>query len=401
MTDFDPEKFINRDEEISRVLRRVSDLVSGKPLAPKERVFHFVGPSGIGKSCLLEKIRLDLEHKHPECVPLLIKLDGLKEGNRGLSVELLVKVYEGFCTYTNIATNPVLKEPLKSTREYASMIARAISLREDLVPVLLLDEINIPSQTEIQEVEEYLLAKFINANPMGFLITAGRSHPMFFDFALRSEPRNTYHLPVFDEEKTGEQMQSLKPGSKGLAKKLYKLGNGVPGNTVKLVKHIVGDPPGIPETQAIRSLLDDMKKTNAIEEPYISMLEALSILQGFFPEDAAPLFQVHPQLGAGWDERRVKGELMKLKEIQVGPGGVVDWDREKKYWVMDERTRDLFERELQMRNPPELWRKLHCTALKMYREWGEKYDSDVYRGKSVHHQSCLQSAGMDCRDLEG
>ena len=78
----------------------------------------------------------------------------------------------------------------------------------------------------------------------------------------------------------------------------------------------------------------------------------------------------------------------------------MDWDRDKKYWVMDESTRDLFEKELQMRNP-KLWKKLHCTALEMYQGWGQKYTSNMYRNKSNYHQQCLQLAGLNCSDLEG
>jgi hypothetical protein len=317
--------------------------------------------------------------------------------------ELLQMVYLKFCEYQDIEVNPVLKEPLKPRGEYASMVARAISLREDILLVLLLDEVDIPSQKYREEIEELLLVKLLTEYDHAILITAGRSQPsMFNDFALRPNTSNTHHLPVFDEEKTGEQMEVLKPGSKELAGKVLKLGKGVPGNTAKLVGHIAGHPWDIPdEAQAVRALLDDIKKENKISEQYIPMLEVLSILQGFFPEDVAPLFQRHPQLGAGWDERRVKEEFLKLKEIKIGPGGVVDWDREKKHWAMDERTRDLFERELQMRNPPELWRRLHCTAREMYRDWGRHHNSDLYRSKSNYHKQRLQSVGVDCSDLEG
>jgi hypothetical protein len=396
----DPEKFIDRDQELDRVMKRVSDLADGKPFAPKERVFHFVGPSRIGKSCLLEKIRHELIGRQLKCVPLLIPLDALKAGKRGFTVELLVKVYEEFCTHKGIKPPSINSQTTQN--EIVRQVQRVVNGKDQLV-ILLMDEINIPPEDDMKRIEEHLLFKFIHNNKLAVLVTAGRSQPSIFnDFALRPNASNTHHLPVFDEEKTSEQMEVLKPGSKQLAGKVQKLGNGVPGNTVELVSHIAGEPLDIPnEAQAVRSLLNDVKKENKISELHIPMLEALSIMEGFFPEDVAPLFQRHPQLGAGWDERRVKEEFLRLKEIKVGPGGVVDWDRERKHWAMDERTRDLFERELQMREPPELWRKLHCTALEMYRAWGEKYNSDVYRNKSSYHQQRLQSAGLDCSDLEG
>jgi hypothetical protein len=237
----------------------------------------------------------------------------------------------------------------------------------------------------MQEIEEYLLVNLLHNN-RAILITAGRSLPSAFnDFALRHNSSNTFLLSAFDEEKTGKQMESLKLGSRKLAGKVMKLGNGIPGNTAKLVQHIVGDPLDIPNaTKAVQSLLDEIKETNDIKERHHPMLEAISILQGFFPEDVVLLFQCHPLLGRGWDESRVKDVFLELSRIQVGPGGLVDWDREKKHWAMDESTRDLFEKELQMRDP-ELWKKLYCTALDMYQKWGQKYNSDKYRNKANYH----------------
>jgi hypothetical protein len=395
-----PEQFINRDKELGLVVNRVCDLAVGKPFAPKERVFHFTGPSGIGKSSLLKRIRLLLlteEYKKMGVVPILVNLDALKGIKHRLVDELLKIIYDEFCKYTEVVANPVLMEPLTSRWEYASIIVRAISLRKAILPVLILDEINALPNKDMQEIEELLLVKFIQDNGLAVLVTAGRSQPaMFNGFALRPNPSNTFLLPVFDEEKTSRQMECLKPGSGILAGTVMKLGSGVPGNTVKLVEHVSGDPPGIPnELQAVQSLLDEIKKTNNIKERYYPMLEAISILQGFFPEDVAALFQNHPQLGAGWDEGRVKDVFLELKDVQIGIGKLIDWDREKKGWMIDESTRYLFERELQMSNP-ELWKKLHCTALEIYQEWEQKYNSDMYRNKSNYHQQRLQSAGMNC-----
>lgn len=378
---------------------RVSHVTLGQPFDPKERVFHFVGPSGIGKSSLLKKIHsllLAEEYKKQGVVPILVRLDALKGTKQGFVVEFLKTVYEEFCKYSGAVANPVLKEPSMSIHKYASMTLRVISLREKIFPALLLDEVNVPSQGNMQEIEEYLLVKLLYENYRAILITAGRSHPMFNDFALRTSLSNIFPLSFFNEEKTSKQIEYLKPGSGKLAGKVMKLGSGVPGNTVKLVEHIVGNPPNIPnELQAIQSLLDDIKKTNKIEERYRPMLEALSILPGFFPDDVVPLFQNHPQLGDGWDEGKVKEEFLRLKEIEIGPSRLVNWDQEKKNWIMEESTRDLFERELQMRNP-DLWKKLHCTALRIYRTWGQKYNSDIYRDKSNYHEQRLHSAGMNC-----
>jgi len=279
MSAIDLKNFINREKEIALIMNRASDLEKGKPFAPKERVFHFVGPSGIGKSSLLQKICSRLAEQ-PSTVPILVSLDTLKGTKQEFTYGLLISVYEEFCKFSQVVANPVLKKPSMTIHRSASMIQRAISLR-DVLTVLLLDEINVPSSKDMREVEEYLLAKFIHDSNRAILITAGRSHPaMFNDFALRPNPSNTFLLSAFDEEKTGIQMEFLKPGSGVLAGKVVKLGSGVPGNTVKLAEHLSGNPLDIQnEMHAIQSLLDDIKKE--IKENYYPMLEAISILQGF------------------------------------------------------------------------------------------------------------------------
>lgn len=392
--------FINRNFEIDLIVKRVSDLAKGKPFDPKERVFHFVGPSGIGKSYLLEKYCHELNNQRLKCVPMLVRLDALKSGERGFTLELLSATYETFCAYKSIKPE---KYNGQTTSQFARQVQQTITNNgKDHVTVLLLDEINVPPQKDMLAIEEHLLANFIHDNGLAVLITAGRSQPAKFnDFALRPSPSNTFPLSVFDEKKTSKQMESLKRGSGKLARKIVKLGSGVPGNTVKLIKHVSGNPLDIPnEGRAIQSLVNGIKKKNKIEKQYHPMLEAISILKGFFPEDVVPLFQKHPQLGVGWDETKVKDVFLELSQIQVGPGGLVDWEREKKYWVMDETTRVLIEKELQVRRQ-ELWKRLHCTAMEIYKKWGQKYKSDLYQNKSKYHKKRLQSAGLNCKNLEG
>lgn len=399
MSDADPTRFINREKEVGLIINMVSELAKGKPFSPKERVFHFFGPSGIGKSFLLKKIRtllLTNAYKELSIVPVFVSLDKSTFGRLESVNGVLKTVYEEFCKYSEVTANPVLKEPLMSKSDYARIIMRVTTLHK-VFPILLLDEINILSNKDMQDIERLFLADLLHANHRVVLITAGRSIPSVFnDFALRPNFSNIFLLPVFDEEKTSEQIRSLKPGSEVLANKIWKLGSGVPGNTVKLVDCVSDDNFNtLNEKLAIQSLLDEVKRANYIEERYYPILEAISILQGFFPEDLVPLFQIHPQLSNGWDESKVKEVFLDLSQVQVGPGGLVDWDREKKHFAMDESTRALFEKELQMREP-ELWKKLHCTALGMYREWAQKYNSDMYRNKSNYHQQRLQSAGMTC-----
>lgn len=394
----DPDKFVNREKELSLVEDKVSRLVKGNPLAPHERVIHFVGPSGIGKSCLLEKIYAIL-NKEPMCIPVLISLEKIGSKREKLVGEFLVNVYQEFCRYQNLSVNTILKEPVGALSKYAAMVTRAINLSAaNNVPVLLLDEISFLERKELQNIEEFLLAGLLQKNSRFMLITAGRLPAGLIEFSLYPSSANTFILSAFDEKITSVQLEKLKPGSKALANKVFSLGGGIPGNSRKLADLIVGAPLHIPnELQAIQSLLMDVKSD--VDERFYPIIEAICILPVFMPDDTAPLLENHPAFAEQWNDTKVREAFTGLNQVRLGPGGLINWDRAKKSWVMDEPTRALFERELQMRDT-ELWRKLHCTAYQIFMQWGEEYDSQLYRDKAAYHQQRLQSAGFNCDDLE-
>lgn len=391
----DPDKFVNREKELAYIKDKITRLARGHPFAPHERVVHFVGPSGIGKSCLLEKC-YETFNLEPKCVPLLIQLETLGRTDKEFVDDFLIVVYKEFCGYKRI---PVQKQDGKTRKQFVSYLHRIINVHgKDEIIVLLLDEINVPQRKELQAIEENLLEELLHSNEHVVLITAGRLHPMLNDFALRPSSANTFPLSAFDEKTTGEQLEKLRSGLAPIAGKVLELGGGVPGNNAKLAEHVIGVPPQMPnELQAVQALLTDV--IEEVEERFRSIIEAICVLQAFFPEDVAPLVKSHPALGEQWDEASIKDVFPELKQIKIGPGGLINWDREKRSWVMDEPTRALFERELRMRNP-ELWRKLHCTAYQMYTQWGKELDSQLYKDKADYHQICLRSAGFDFQQCD-
>jgi hypothetical protein len=394
MPTYDPEKFVNREEELVFVRERTSRLAKGDPFAPHERVIHFVGPSGIGKSCLLEKC-CEITGGAPEYVPVLIKLQTLRRGYENFVDDFLAAVDDKFSNHLGILAG----RRAKGLQHVGSEILRKVKNNiRGKVFILFLDEIDLPTKAELQGIEEHLLEKLLHDNERVVIITAGRVPAGLNDFALRPSAANKVMLSAFDVDTTGKQLEKLRSGSVSLAGKIRELGGGIPGNNTKLSVHVVGDPPKIPdELKAIQTLLGDLKR--GIAERFHRVLEAMCVLQAFFPEDAAPLVESHYALTGLWDENKIKEAFPELKQVQIGPGGLINWDREKKSWAMDEPTRLLLERELQMRDP-ELWRKLHCTAIHMYMQWGEELKSQLYKDKADYHQRCLQSAGLGCADLE-
>lgn len=393
MSTWDREKFVDREKVLNEINDKINRLARGDPFAPHERVIHIVGPSGIGKSFLLEKC-YEAFATDPKFVPILVKLENLGSRRDEFVGNFLTVVYEEFCRRRNIK----IKKKDESLSKYSTELIREINKhKEDCIVVLFLDEMNIPRREELRGMEEHLLERLIEDNKRVVLITAGRSPAGLNHFSLRPNSVNTLLLSVFDEKTIGEQLEKLKPGSALVAGKVLELGGGVPGNNRKLAEFVVGDPPNIPnELQAVQSLLSDVK--HEIEERFHLILEAICILSVFMPDDTISLLEDHPMLGDGWHERKIKQVFTDLNKVQFGPSELIRWDKEKKSWVMDERTRTLFEQELRMRDP-ELWRKLHCTAYRGFKKWGEELNSQLYRDKAMYHQLCLQSAGIDCNDL--
>lgn len=400
MTTFSSDEFVNREKELGYVMEQITRLARGDPFASHERVVHFVGPSGIGKTALLHKIEDDLKNDGSVyCLHMSLN-SFAKTETRDKSksfIETLLQ-YMDLEISRIFDLDKVFANPSESLVRSSSILVRTINLSiSDKILVILIDEINTPEREELQEMEEHLLDKLLHDNKRVVLVMAGRYPAMWNDFALRPRQENKFMLSVFDEETTGEQLEKLRLGSALLAGKICVLGGGVPGNNKKLAEYAVGDPPDIPdELQAVQTLLADVKR--GIKERFHPIIEAICILPSFSPDDVIPLLEIHPALGGQWDESRIRLVFIDLNKIQVGPGGLTYYDGKKRSWVMDEPTRQLFERELRMRNP-DLWKQLHCTAHRMYKIWGEEFNSQPFKDKSAHHQRCLQSVGYNLDDL--
>jgi hypothetical protein len=385
---FDLDKFVNRVVEFELIKEKVARLAKGVPFAPHERVVHFIGPSGIGKSYLLEKFYKVFDDKS-NYIPILIKLDEIKGADDSFVTDFLNALQERISMFLKIDKG----FSLSSIGKKSDVLIKTINMSfPNQVLILLLDEMNVPRREESQGIEEYLLNKLLYSNKRAILVTAGRTHPMLNDFALRPSSTNTILLSPFDEKNTEEQVEKLKPGSGIVAGKLQELGGGIPGNTARLVNYLDGDPLTIPnELQAVQSLRTSEKYK--IEERLLPVIEAICILSEFEPDDVSPLLRIHPSLSEYKDES-LRELFIHLRNIQVGPGSLINWDRASKSFVMDENIRRIFEQELRLRNL-ELWRKLHCTAYQMYKDWGEEFNSQLFREKSTYHQRCLLDAGYE------
>ena len=224
-----------------------------------------------------------------------------------------------------------------------------------------------------------------------------------FDVSELKENANVVELLRFDIENTKKQLEaSKKTQDMKFAARMQKITGGSPGNNRKIIDKITSDPPQLDELDAIHAcneeLYAEFKKAGQKLSPTLAAqllpaLEALSVLQDFDKEYEAPiLLAAHTGLSGLWDLKRSSELLNDLCNIYIGPGLLVDWNGDA--YAIEDQVRFNLEQELKIGNPI-LWKKLHCTAMKMYADWAKKYSSDIFETKSEYHRTTLRDAGFD------
>ncbi len=403
---FDPELFVDREEEISRLLQLVSFSVEEELKPPDyQRVMHLVGKSGVGKSSLLNKFGYELSQRET-----VFHLYITFEIYRGFSQDkfaLKTLQYIDEVISTELKVKPQLEET-SNIVGYSEWIFRGIEqIERKKIFVLILDEVNMLSDDQITLLEDYLLSRVLLL-PNAVVVLAGRYLTLGWkDFALRpyrGGVSNVIDLSGFDYENTRKQIQAINPYINALVAEIHEISGGSPGNNRKIVDQL-GDSPQLNKLQAIHTCNQEFYKALAsisavlqetIASEMLPALEALCVLQDFDKENEMPvMLSAHSALNGVWTVQRSSELLYTLSKIQIGPGKLIDWDKEKSALAIEEQTRFNLEKELKIRSI-DLWKTLHCVAMKMYSGWANEYGMDsIFADKAEYHKTQLIKAGFD------
>lgn len=401
---FNPVSFVDREEELSRLTKMISFYVN-EEVKPSgyQRVMHLVGKSRVGKSFLLNKFGYELSQREtvfPLCITLKeyigfsrdkFILEILQDIDRVVSTELKVK--------------PQLLVETSVVSQYSEWVFRGIEqVERKKIFVLLLDEVDALSFEQIQSLEDYLLDKILSL-PNVIVVLSGR-HLItgWREFVLRPDKVNVIELSDFDYENTKEQIRAINPSFDNLVEVIHKISGGSPGNNMKIVGQL-GDPSQFTEQKAINISNKEIKDSltsiggegqETITSELQHALEALCVLQDFDKEYEMPIMlSAHPALNGDWTVQRCSELLHNLSKVQVGSGKLIDWGREENALVMEEQTRFSLEKELIMRDK-ELWKTLHCTAMKMYNIWAKQFGPEsIFADKADFHKDQLENAGFN------
>jgi hypothetical protein len=397
--DFNLAEFVDRESELEILLQKVS--FSANPKRSEERVLHLIGKSDIGKSFLLCKY-----HDHLVSIGDVESFFISFEPFFGLPrdqfvariLDLLYNRIVGVAPVNNIRNN---------VKHLADDLKRELDILQRRKPVVfLMDEVNILSSDQIEDLEDYFLSHCISLPNTVLILTGRHSASGWKDFPLRpTHNKNVIELLRFDLDYTQEQIEILNPNALDLAPKIFEISGGSPGNNKKILDQARGNPLQINDLSALRAcnqeLYDEVAVVGQtlpqeIATELLPALEALCVLQDFDKEYEMPvLLAAHPDLNGIWDVKRSASLFNILSGIQVGRGRLVDWDKGKGAYAIEEQIRLNLEKELMIRDK-DLWKTLHCTAMKMYAQWVNDYpDTDIFAGKSEDHKTQLGTAGFD------
>lgn len=399
---FDINTFVDREDELSTLVKIISfspDQIKGSD----ERVIHLVGKARIGKSSLLCKC-----HNHIASIeniqPFIMSFEPylVFKGNQFL-VEVLGYFYTCISDALGIQL-PNITE--KNANDLSADLLRELNTMQTRKNVVfLMDEINMLSKDQIEALEDYFLSPGLNLTNVVYILTGRHAVTGWKDFSLRpTSSKNVIELVGFNLENTQKQIGILNSRANNLASKIHEISGGSPGNNKLIVNQATGNPLQIMEIDALYACNQDLYDAVAaagrnlrhdVSSELIPALEALCVLQDFDKDYEMPvLLAAHSKLHGVWDARRSAILLGILSGIDVGPGKLIDWDKNKNAYAIEEQNRFNLEQELIFRDK-DLWKTLHCTAMKMYAQWATDYDSQIFTAKSEYHKAQLIQANLD------
>lgn len=369
LPEYSAKKFVTRPE-VEEVLGKIRTLVQRGEL-PK-RTIAFSGERGTGKTWLLrhlaEKIKSEIQNTRVYFLD--IKSDttarSVLEDFRGLVLGLK----NGLAQTSTEASRQVMQE------------LRAFFSTQFLV--LLVDQAYESDWKLLGEIEEYFLGP-LAIEPRVFIVMAGRGRAYPWktpELRLYAEFRKLGPFP--DVKQTAEQIDKQAPEAKTRAEEIHQLSGGNPLANFYLAK-------GASLDTVITYILEVIpRESQAQAREY---LEALCVLQAFDEERIPTMLAAYHNDPA---YLRWKYAQTRLVRDLLVKAAFARWNEDAGGFVLDSQTQHLVENYLK-RERPDQWRRLHCAAYRLYRNWMEEYARarDHWQAQANYHAQKLREKGYD------
>ncbi|MCX7840440.1 MAG: hypothetical protein N2559_13455, partial [Anaerolineae bacterium] len=291
------------------------------------------------------------------------------------------KVIEDFRQRLLELKNGLAKTPAEMSRQVMQEL-RALLYKQFLV--ILVDQAYESDWKLLGEIEEYFLGP-LAIEPRVFVVMAGRG---------RAYPWKTPELrlyadfkklgPFTDENQTVEQLDKQAPEGKGRAKEIHQLSGGNPLANYYLAK-------GASIDTVINYILEVISPESRIKAR--EYLEALCVLQAFDEE------RIPAMLAAYYDDstylRWRYAQTRPVRDLLV-KAAFARWNEDAGGFILDSQTQRLVENYLKTEQPDK-WKRLHCAAYRLYRNWMEEYSRarDHWQAQAHYHAQQLREKGYN------
>lgn len=337
---YNSNKFVDQEKALDIVLEKARCIAEG--LSVERRVVIFHGQRGAGKTWLLRELKHRLRKY---VVPYLLVLGG----------EVKVDA---------IRSKIPDKRPL----------------------VLLLDEVNTPDGTFLDELLERVLAPLVQESDV-LIVLAERGQPHYWPAPEFREKSDEFDLKPFTPEDTKRQIKLQISKAEEESDIVVSRTGGYPWANYILASHLPDEKGGLERCAEL--FLQDVKKELW---PYF---KTLSILQAFDETRMELILPVYPPFAdQTWDYAACRD----MREALVNTT-LAEWREEARGYVLDEPLRIVLETLLQKQDS-DLWRHLHLAAYRMYDDWTEKYEqsSDWWNDEAQYHADKLKATGHSPKD---
>jgi hypothetical protein len=418
LSTYSPLLFVDRDMEIDRVLKKVEALTNGNPiLRPSDRVVHFPGFAGFGKTWLLcHLVHLMTEDplkKIPNALVLHIRLnqdwltlspDTNPDETYDLATRKLLKELHKRVPRTDNGKSASTEDQDSTLYALSAQVQKAIHdvLGQQYAVVLLVDDLDEVPGGWLNVLEERLFAPLVTQEPQVLLVLAGRNlNHNWATLALKpSSDEQSIRLRPLSQGDTQRQLERLAQlgaqfqYAQKFADQIHALTDGVPeGNA--LVASKIGQPPKMPgEIETVTEYNARLLEQNVRKELHWCFY-ALCVSRGFDTEWMECLLPIADPNGRAWGFAASRALLSRLTATRLVRAHRKDGVY--RYWLDEYLCRRLA-LELRIRDS-DLWRRLHCAALHMFVTWlkDPKFADQVSRWKeeAYFHIQCLQEAGYD------
>ena len=379
--DYNPDLFVNRLNEIKKVIEKNILLIENGKLQPGEsRTIIFTGNRGVGKSWLLKQIKTKINENFKNNVKTFsFNLVDL-EANEAWQTD---KILNDF--YTTLFPGETLKEA--SLNELSRLVMDKIrSELGDSIIVLLIDHVFEANWNLLEKLDDYFLGPIIS-QPNTLVILAGRGRVYPWQTPELSVNAHIYKLEPFDTECVERLNKKLKEAGKITIRnnnidEISDASKGYPLAAYALARY---DKVKLNEIIDLHlRIIQDKQKRETIKE----RLEALAVLEYFDEEQIPDMLGAYygTKEYADWkygQSRKVRTELFEI--------GLIRWEDEHSGFVICEPIKSLLKWRLQDQTP-EKYVTLHKKAIKIYENIKDKAKQErqqKWESKIEYHKNKL------------